>query len=163
MATPRARCGAAGCTNFARGATGYCASHKGLVGSGDGAGESAADRLAREDGERRRANADAFRERVEGGDYRQLFGGKLGRLMAQAAEEKGVGDELGALRYCMARLMAEEEDPVTLAKSIARIASVSIQAARAQRAIQGHLAEGLTEAITQILVELDGGSPISGG
>jgi hypothetical protein len=47
---------------------------------------------------------------------------------------------------------------VTLAKAVARVASVSIQAARAQRAISGQLAEGLTDAITQILAEFDGGA-----
>ncbi|CAA9547173.1 MAG: hypothetical protein AVDCRST_MAG19-464 [uncultured Thermomicrobiales bacterium] len=160
MAVPRTRCAAAGCTNFARGTTGFCLAHKRLAaeaGGDGGGGETFAERAEREEGERRRRAAAAFRDRVEGGNYRELFGGKLGGLMAQAAEEKGVGDELGALRFVMARLLAEEDDPVTLAKSVARIASVSIQAQRAQRAISGQLAEGLTDAITSILTELDAG------
>ena len=95
---------------------------------------------------------------MESGAYRDLFGDRLGPLMEQAASEAGVGDELGALRIVMARLLAEEDDPVTLAKAVARVASVSIQAARAQRAISGQLAEGLTEAITQILSEFEGGA-----
>jgi hypothetical protein len=40
---------------------------------------------------------------------------------------------------------------------VARIASVSIQAARAQRAISGQLAESLTEALTSILTTIEGG------
>ena len=156
---PRTRCGAPGCTNFARRGSAYCLAHKRLAREdGDpGEGETYAERAEREDGERRRKSAAAFRDRVDSGDYRGLFGGKLGGLMQQAAEEKGVGDELGALRYVLAKLMNEEEDPVTLAKAVARVASVSIQAARAQRAIQGQLAEGLIDAITTILAELDGG------
>lgn len=166
MATTRARCTAAGCTNFARPRSAFCAAHKALAPPGradGGAGGRAEepDAPTGEEAERRRRAA-AFRARVEAGDYRGLFGGKLGGLMAQAAEEQGVGDELGALRFVLARLLAEEEDPVVLAKSVARIASVSIQAARAQRAITGQLAEGLTEAITQILTELDQG-PGGGG
>jgi hypothetical protein len=105
---------------------------------------------------RRRAAATAFRARLEAGDYRELFGGRLGELMAQAAEEAGVTQELGALRIVMARLMEEEDDLIELAPLIARIASVSIQAARVQRAISGQLAESLTEALTSILAEMNG-------
>jgi hypothetical protein len=105
---------------------------------------------------RRRAAATAFRARLEAGDYRELFGGRLGELMARAAEEAGVTQELGALRIVMARLMEEEDDLIELAPLIARIASVSIQAARVQRAMSGQLAESLTEALTTILAEMNG-------
>jgi hypothetical protein len=162
---PRARCGAPGCTNFARSASGFCAAHKREpvsreVVHTDGV-ESFGDRTEREDQERRRAAAAEFRGRMEAGDYRGLFGGRLSGLMVQAAAEGGVDDEIAILRIVMARLVAEEDDPVTLSKAIARIASVSIQAARARRAINGQLAEGLTDAITSILNELDagGGTP----
>jgi hypothetical protein len=114
--------------------------------------------MAREDAERRAVAAAAFRTRMDAGDYRALFGEQLSALMAQAAADGGVADELAVLRIVMARLLAEESDPVTLAKAIARVASVSVQAARAQRAITGQLAEGLTDAITTILAELDGGA-----
>jgi hypothetical protein len=105
---------------------------------------------------RRRAAATAFRARLEAGDYRELFGGRLGELMARAAEEAGVTQELGALRIVMARLMEEEDDLVVLAGLVARVASVSIQAARIQRAITGQLAESLTDAVTTILADIDG-------
>jgi hypothetical protein len=97
-----------------------------------------------------------FRARLESSDYRELLGERLGEVMAEAAAEAGVADELGALRIVMARLLTEEEDLVVMARLIARIASVSIQAARVQRAISGQLAESLTEALTTILAELDG-------
>jgi hypothetical protein len=100
--------------------------------------------------------AAAFRERLESGDYRALLGRRLGEVMAEAAGEAGVGDELGALRIVMARLLTEEDDLEVLAPLIARITSVSIQAARAQRAISGQLAESLTEALTSILTNLEG-------
>ena len=105
---------------------------------------------------RRRIAKAAFRARLESGDYRELFGGRLGEVMAQAAEGAGVADELGALRIVMARLMEEEDDLVVLAGLVARVASVSIQAARIQRAITGQLAESLTDAVTTILADLDG-------
>ena len=115
------------------------------------------EQVEREAVERRQAAAAAFRQRLESGDYRGLFGERLGELMAQAAADVGVKDELAVLRIVMARLLAEEEDPVTLANAVARVASVSIQAARAQRAISGQLAEGLTDAMTTILTELEAG------
>jgi hypothetical protein len=105
---------------------------------------------------RRRAARAAFRARLESGDYRELFGGGLGEVMAQAAEQADVSDELGALRIVMARLMEEEDDLVVMAGLVARVASVSIQAARIQRAITGQLAESLTDAVTTILADLDG-------
>jgi hypothetical protein len=103
------------------------------------------------------ARSAAFQTRLDSGDYRELLGERLGEVMAQAAAEAGVADELGALRIVMARLLTEEDDPVVLAPLIARLASVSIQAARAQRAISGQLAETLTEALTTILTNLEGG------
>jgi len=101
-------------------------------------------------------SAAAFRARLESGDYRALLGRRLGEVMAEAAGEAGVGDELGALRVVMARLLTEEDDLEVLAPLVARIASVSIQAARAQRAISGQLAESLTEALTSVLTNLEG-------
>ena len=159
---PRARCQAGGCTNFARSASGFCAAHKNesrrREGEQSGRGESLtfADRAAQEEHERRRAAAAEFRARLEAGDYRGLFGRQVAGLMAQAAAEAGVDDEIAILRIVMARLVAEEDDPVTLAKAISRVAAVSITAARARRAINGQLAEGLTDAITSILAEIDG-------
>jgi hypothetical protein len=100
--------------------------------------------------------AAAFRARLESGDYRALLGRRLGEVMAEAAGEAGVGDELGALRVVMARLLTEEDDLEVLAPLVARIASVSIQAARAQRAISGQLADSLTEALTAVLTNLEG-------
>jgi hypothetical protein len=108
--------------------------------------------------ERRQRAAGEFRTRLDAGDYRGLFGERLAGVMEQAAAEAGVGDELAVLRIVMARLLAEEDDPVVLAKAISRVAAVSIQAARIQRAISGQVAESLTDAITTILAELDGGA-----
>ncbi len=109
-----------------------------------------------EAGERRRRAGEAFRRRVEAGDSRGLFDRRLGEVIAQAAAERSLADEIGALRYVLARLLAEEEDPAKLAASVARVAGVAVQAARAQRAVTGDLADGLTAALTQILTELDG-------
>jgi hypothetical protein len=120
------------------------------------ASDTSGDSLDSSTARRHDSAAAAFRARLESGDYRALLGRRMGEVMAEAAGEASVGDELGALRIVMARLLTEEDDLVVLAPLIARIASVSIQAARAQRAISGQLAESLTEALTSILTDLEG-------
>ena len=169
--TRRARCAAPGCTTVTRSRAGYCPAHAWLgqevatLLSDDplAARAGQVSEIELEAAERRQAAAAAFRQRLEAGDYRGLFGERLGELMAQAAADGGVSDELAVLRIVMARLLAEEEDPVTLAKAVSRVAAVSIQAARAQRAINGQLAEGLTDALTTILADLDAGSGLGVG
>lgn len=63
-------------------------------------------------------------------------------------------DEIGALRLVLARVLESEEDPRRLATSIPRIVDALVRATRAQRQVQGDQAEGLTEALTQVLLEL---------
>ena len=98
-----------------------------------------------------------FERRLARGDYRHLFGEVLREIIRQAANEPGLADEIGVLRIVLARLLVEESDPKHLAASVSRVAAVAIQAARAQRAITGAQADGLTDAITRILIEMDGG------
>lgn len=104
----------------------------------------------------RDTKGEEFRRRLDEGDYRRLFDEKLKAVIAQAAVERGLADEIGALRVVLARLLLEETDLSKLVAGVSRLASVTVQAARAQRAIAGEMADGLTEAIAQILAELDG-------
>ena len=161
------RCAAAGCGRFVRSGETRCHAHggnpagqewaEGMHRAAEAAVRVAAERGdGEEEGERRRRAAEEFRRRLEAGDYRGLFDRRLGEVIAQAAAERGLADEIGALRFVLARLLAEEQDAGRLAASVARVAGVAVQAARAQRAISGELANGLTEALTQILTELDG-------
>jgi hypothetical protein len=103
-----------------------------------------------------------FQRRLANGDYRHLFGQVLREIIDQAGSEQGLSDEIGILRVVLAKLLVEESDVSQLATNVARVATVAIQAARAQRAISGEQAEGLTDAITRILVEMDGGEGVSG-
>lgn len=100
--------------------------------------------------------AEEFQERLDAGDWRQLPSPALRAVIDQAGAEPGLDDEIGVLRVVLARLLAEERDPTKLAAGAARIASVAVQAARARHALQGQQAENLTDAIAQILTELDG-------
>jgi hypothetical protein len=143
----RRRCATPGCGRFVRQSARWCRNH--------GDGEVEADDVRRGDDERAAATA-AFRRRLDAGDYRRLYDETLREVIAQAAAVRGLADEIGALRVVLARLLLEEDDLSKLVAGVARLASVTVQATRAQRAIAGEQADGLTDAIAQILAELDG-------
>jgi hypothetical protein len=162
------RCLVEGCGRFVRAGEVVCADHR-AAGEGRDA-QVALRRLAesvtaRAEGGRREADGDeeerarareGFRRRVERGDYRGLLDARLREVMAQAAEERGLREEIGALRFAMVRLLAEEEDAGKLALGVSRLANASARLARTQRELdQGH--EPLNEAISEILRQLDGG------
>ena len=144
------RCAAPSCGRFIRRGTMLCAQHATQEAARD------ADRLSDES-----ERAEAFQRRIAEGNYDALFDEHLSRIMTQAAmavDTHGLAEELGALRYVLGRLLAnadQETDVSKLAANVTRVASVAIQAARAQRAISGSTAQGLTNALTQILSELD--------
>lgn len=175
-----ARCASPGCGRFVAAGQRFCARHRSdlpsaapervgslaaLLASGpdspDGP-DGLSDQEVQERHERaeqarleRARRAQRFRERLEAGNYRALFDDYLARVIAQAAAERGVLEEIGALRLVLARLLVEEDDLTKLAANVARVASVAVQAARAQRAIDGEVAQSLTAALTQILIEMD--------
>lgn len=129
-----------------------------MVGAVDAVLRASGGRLADDDedpDERRRILAADFRQRLEQGNFPALFDRKLSDVIAQAARERNLTTEIGALRFVLARLLAEENDPAKLAASVARVSSVLVQATRVQRTISGEVADGLTEAMTRILAELD--------
>ncbi|MGI8643678.1 MAG: hypothetical protein ACR2LS_06130 [Thermomicrobiales bacterium] len=127
-----------------------------MIGAVDTALRAAASRADDEDAEEQRRNAAAtFRRWLEQGNFPALFDQKLSNVIAQAAQERNLSTEIGSLRFVLARLLAEEEDVGKLATSVARVSSVLVQATRVQRTIGGEVADGLTEAMTRILAELD--------
>ncbi len=105
-------------------------------------------------GERRDRAAELFQQRLERGSYRDLFDQRIAGVIARAGSEGSLNDEIGALRLVLARVLAEEEDPARLATSIPRIVDAVVRAVRAQRTLSGSMAEDLTEALTQMLIEL---------
>ena len=140
------RCASPGCGRFVARGRVWCARHAAVID-----GDVEPPELAVLD-----ERTAEFERRLARGDYRHLFGEVLREIIAQAAKEPGLADEIGVLRIVLARLLVEETDPKQLAASVSRVAAVAIQAARAQRAITGEQADGLTHAITQILIEMDG-------
>jgi hypothetical protein len=70
--------------------------------------------------------------------------------------EPGLSEEIGALRFVLQRLLAEEDDLARLATGVARIASVVVQAAKAQQTMTGNRSDELAEALLAALADLDG-------
>ena len=141
------RCAASGCGRFVRSGEQWCRRHAGGDALVDVAGE------ADEAEQRRRTIKAAVRQRLAAGEYRGLFGAGLGRALAEAATERGLADEIGVLRITLARLLIEEEDLGRLATSVARVAGVAIQAARAHQAITADDKHGLEDVLTALLAE----------
>jgi len=137
------RCAATGCGRFVARGERWCGRHH--------AGENGDDRgpPAVEEPE---AGA-LFRERLARGDYRSLLDPRVWEVIAAAGTEQGLANEIGLLRVVLARLLMEETDPGRLAQNAARVAGVLVQAARAQHALTGEMADGLAEAVTHILAE----------
>src|SRR4051812_16392350 len=73
--------------------------------------------------------------------------------------EPGLSEEIEALRFVLHRLLSEEDDLARLAAGVARIASVVIQAAKAQQALSGNRSDELSAALMRALAELDGDDP----
>lgn len=80
-------------------------------------------------------------------------------------EDGELTEEIGALRFVLHRLLSEEDDLARLAAGVARIASVVIQAAKAQQALSGNRSDELAAALMRALADLDGDDPheVTGG
>jgi len=143
-ATMAMRCAATGCGRFVRRGEEFCARH------GDDGSVGRAPPYEEHDA------AAVFQERLAHGDYRSLLEPEVWDAIDTAGAERGLANEIGLLRVVLARLLSEESDPSRLAQGVARVTSVLVQAARAQHALSGEAAEGLAEAVTQILAEFGG-------
>lgn len=137
------RCAAAGCGRFVGRGQRWCRKHGDRFEAGD-----------RGPPVTEEPDAGAlFREQLARGDYRSLLEPGLWAAIGAAGTERGLANEIGLLRVVLARLLAEEPDPGRLAQSAARVTGVLVQAARAQHALSGDMADGLAEAVTHILAE----------
>ena len=161
------RCVAAGCARFGRPGRALCPDHERSAYGRELA--AAVGRLAqqvgdgftqRQEGEdvaaRQRRAAAEFGRRLERGDYGGLFDGRLRAVMAQAAAERGLAEEIGALRVVLAKLLTTEgADPLRVAHGVARVAGTTVRALQAQRALEGDLGDEFQRALQHVLTELD--------
>jgi len=153
------RCEAAGCGRFVAAGRGYCSRHEQEHDLERVANDVLAARPVANGPPGVSERAEIFEQRLADRNYRALFDARVIQVMTDAAEhleEHGLGDEIGALRFVLARLLAEEEDLSRLAGNVSRVVSVAVAAAKAQRAINGEVAQGLVDAFTHILLEVNG-------
>lgn len=160
----RQRCEYPGCPSFARLGEPFCHQHRNtriddvvepeLVGLTYAERVEARAELGRE---RRRRE---FEERLASGDYRRIFGVRVGVLIEQAAADSGLREERGVLRVALAMLAARLEDPDEdlheTARTIATVSRAAVLVERGQRAASGELVASITQAVYEALGELDG-------
>ena len=122
--------------------------------------------MGEEDGDRdvaRTLARERLRRAMAGGDYDGLLDPSLWRLLDAAAGGNGFGREIGALRFAMARLLVEEEDPRQLAASLARVASTIVRATQAQRKAVPTEDDPIRVALAAATDGLDGPAGATGG
>lgn len=132
------RCEEPGCGRFVRSGARWCARH----------GEAVDAEEPEEAG---------FRRRPDAASYQELLGETLRAVLTQAAADRSLGDEIGALRVTLARLLVEEEDAGKLATNVARVAAVAVQAARVQSAMATERPDEAAAEIARTLEELGKG------
>lgn len=91
------------------------------------------------------------------GSYRVLLDNDLRKTLARATSEileKGLIDELGALRVVLLRVLVEEHELAKLVSNITRIVTVASQAMRVQHAVTGERATTVTESIGTLIESL---------
>lgn len=96
-----------------------------------------------------------FRERVRQGDYDALLDAPLRNLLRDGAAIRGVEEELGAIRFALAKLLAEELDASKLAAGVARLTSAAVQAMKMDQAIGDETDESLADLLNEILIDLE--------
>lgn len=98
---------------------------------------------------------EVFQERVARGVYKELYDPPVRMLIEEGAALQGVEEELGAIRFALARLMNEEEDPSKLATGVARLASATVQLLRVVRPAANQSDDPVLESVNQILIDLE--------
>jgi hypothetical protein len=96
-----------------------------------------------------------FRERIADGRFDDLLEGPLQRVLQEAAAIRGMDIELGALRFALAKLLAEETDASKLASGLARLTSAIAQAQKVQLTIGNATDASLAALLNEILIDLE--------
>lgn len=78
-----------------------------------------------------------FKLRAARGEFDGLLEASTRRMMKQAAAVEGFELELGALRYGLMRVLAEETDPTRMALALARLSNAGVRARLAGQALAG--------------------------
>lgn len=96
-----------------------------------------------------------FRERVAAGRYGELLDEPVRRVLREGAAIRGVDEELGAIRFALAKLLAEELDASKLAAGVARLTSAAVQAMKLGQTLGDAADASLVELLHEILSGLE--------
>ncbi len=82
-------------------------------------------------------------------------------VLREGAAIRGLDEELGAIRFALAKLLAEELDASKLAAGVARLTSAAVQAMKMEQAIGDETDESLADLLNQILIDLEKESQVA--
>lgn len=94
-----------------------------------------------------------FQERIAQGRYDDLYERPVRELLREGAAIRDLDEELGAIRFTLAKLLAEELDAVRLAAGVARLASVAVQVMRCAQSLSADEQEPFAELLDRLLAE----------
>ena len=144
-------CRLAGCDQKVAAGKAYCQAHartpeavafrRELQGAGAYL-ELAAEALDPDQAERAEA-FQRFRSRARHGQFDRLLEAPTRRVLDQAAAIEGFKLEIGALRYGLMRVLAEETDPARMALAIARLSNAGVRARQANGDVEADRAADL--------------------
>lgn len=104
---------------------------------------------------------EAFRARMAEGRFDALLDGPMRQLLREGAEIRGLDVELGAIRFALVKLLAEEQDAGKLASGVARLVSAAVQAMKMGQTISDEVDESLADQLNQILIDLEKESQVA--
>lgn len=102
-----------------------------------------------------------FRERIRQGTYDALLDPSVRMLLREGAAIRGMDEELGAIRFALAKLLAEELDASKLAAGVARLTSAAVQAMKIGQALGDETDESLADLLNEILIDLEKESQVA--
>ncbi|HET9661711.1 MAG TPA: hypothetical protein VFP05_15395 [Thermomicrobiales bacterium] len=116
--------------------------------------EEAAERRE-EEAERRAELRKRFQERLAQGGYDGLIDGPVQTVIEEAAAIQGIDQELGAVRFALAKVLNDVEDANQLASSVARLAACTAQLLRVVRPTARESEGELIATLNQMMVDLE--------
>ena len=102
-----------------------------------------------------------FRERVKQGRYDELLDEPVRMVLRDGAAIRGVDEELGAIRFALAKLLAEELDASKLAAGVARLTTAAVQAMKMGQTIGDEVDASLADLLNEILIDLEKESQVA--
>jgi hypothetical protein len=109
----------------------------------------------KDDEDPREALRASFQRRVDRGRYDELLSPQIRSLMQTGAAIRGLDEELGAIRFALAKLLAEETDAGKLAAGVARLTSASVQAMKLGQVLGDATDASLADLFNEILIEME--------